>query len=90
MPDNIQQYAKLESPLVLFAGLNNFFGHKVASEGWGERSRLYHHLIARGSWVKISRLKLINLRRTETLRREDGMCCEKRLSAHEWGRMQKI
>jgi len=65
MPDGIQQYAKLENRLVLLAWLNSLLGYKsnrelledtkTVAEGFGANghSFLYHHLIARGSTVKI-------------------------------------
>jgi len=65
MPDGIQQYTKLENRLVLLAWLNSLLGYesnrklledaKGVAEGFGAdgRSFLYHHLIARGSQVKI-------------------------------------
>ena len=65
MPDGIQQYNNLENRLVLLAWLNNLLGYKsnrelledtkTIAEGFGAdgRSFLYHHLIARGSQVKI-------------------------------------
>ena len=61
----IQQYVKLENRLVLLAWLNSLLGYssnralledtKTVAEGFGAdgRSFLYHHLIARGSQVKI-------------------------------------
>ncbi len=60
-----QQYVKLENRLVLLAWLNSLLGYrsnrelledcKGVAEGFGAdgRSFLYHHLIARGSQVKI-------------------------------------
>ena len=65
MPNGIQQYVKLENRLVLLAWLNSLLGYesnrklledtKSVAEGFGAdgRSFLYHHLIARGSQVKI-------------------------------------
>jgi hypothetical protein len=65
MPDGIQQYTKLENRLVLLAWLNSLLGYEsnrklledtqTVAEGFGAdgRSFLYHHLIARGSQVKI-------------------------------------
>jgi len=65
MPDGIQQYVKLENRLVLLTWLNHLLGYrrnrdllentKGVDEGPGAdgRSPLYHHLIARGSQVKI-------------------------------------
>jgi hypothetical protein len=65
MPNGIQQYVKLENRLVLLAWLNSLFGYKNnrqlledtknVAEGFGAdgRSFLYHHLIGRGSQVKI-------------------------------------
>jgi len=62
----MQQYVKLEKRLVLLAWLNSLLGYrnnrelledtKTVAEGFGAdgRSFLYHHLIARGSQVKIS------------------------------------
>ena len=63
--NGIQQYVKLENRLVLLAWLNSLLGYesnrklledaKTVAEGFGAdgRSFLYHHLIARGSQVKI-------------------------------------
>ncbi|MCS7325663.1 MAG: DEAD/DEAH box helicase family protein [Thermoflexales bacterium] len=65
MPDGLQQYVKLENRLILLSWLNDLLGYKsnrellegckAANEGFGPdgRSFLYHHLIARGSQVKI-------------------------------------
>jgi hypothetical protein len=65
MPDAIQQYVNLENRLLLLAWLNSLLGYesnrklledtKTVAEGFGAdgRSFLYHHLIARGSQVKI-------------------------------------
>lgn len=65
MPDGVQQYTKLENRLVLLAWLNSLLGYEShralledtqgTEEGFGGdgRSYLYHHLIARGSQVKI-------------------------------------
>jgi len=65
MSDGIQQYTKLENRLVLLAWLNSLLGYssnralledcKSVDEGFGPdgRSFLYHHLLARGSQVKI-------------------------------------
>ena len=66
VPDSgIQQYAKLEYRLVLLAWLNALFGYagnaemlqdtKNVAEGYASdgHSHLYHHLLARGSKVKI-------------------------------------
>lgn len=65
-----QQYIKLENRLVLLAWLNSLLGYKnnrelledckTVAEGFGSdgRSFLYHHLIARGSQVKITADKL--------------------------------
>jgi hypothetical protein len=65
MPNGIQQYTKLENRLVLLAWLNSLLGYesnrklledtKTVGEGFGAdgTSYLYHHLIARGSQVKI-------------------------------------
>jgi len=65
MPDGIQQYVNLENRLLLLAWLNSLLGYpsnralledtKTAAEGFGAdgRSFLYHHLIARGSQVRI-------------------------------------
>ena len=70
MPDGLQQYVKLENRLVLLAWLNSLFGYesnrkmledcKGVAEGFGadEHSFLYHHLIARGSQIKIPAEKL--------------------------------
>jgi hypothetical protein len=61
----LQQYTKLENRLVLLAWLNSLLGYgsnrelledtKTVAEGFGadRRSYLYHHLMARGSQVKI-------------------------------------
>ena len=63
--NGIQQYVELENRLVLLAWLNSLLGYgssrelledtKTVAEGFGAdgRSFLYHHLIARGSQVKI-------------------------------------
>jgi hypothetical protein len=65
MANGIQQYVKLENRLVLLAWLNSLMGYpsnralledtKTVAEGFGAdgHSFLYHHLIARGSQVKI-------------------------------------
>lgn len=65
MPDGIQQYTKLENRLVLLAWLNGLLGYasnralledcKTVAEGFGAdgKSFIQHHLIARGSQVKI-------------------------------------
>ncbi|MGB9617455.1 MAG: restriction endonuclease subunit R, partial [Desulfomonilaceae bacterium] len=65
MANGIQQYVKLENRLVLLAWLNSLLGYdsnrklledtKTVAEGFGAdgRSFLYHHLIARGSQVRI-------------------------------------
>jgi hypothetical protein len=65
MPDNQQQYVKLENRLVLLAWLNSLLGYrsnrdlladtKTVAEGFAAdgHSHLYHHLIARGSRVSI-------------------------------------
>ncbi|GLW60406.1 type III restriction endonuclease subunit R [Hydrogenophilus thermoluteolus] len=65
MPNGIQQYTKLEHRLVLLAWLNSLFGYesnramledcKDVAEGYASdgHSHLYHHLLARGSKVKI-------------------------------------
>ncbi len=65
-PNGLQQYVKLENRLVLLAWLNSLLGYKKnkdlltdtksASEGSDDsgRSFLCHHLIGRGSQVKIS------------------------------------
>lgn len=65
MPDAIQQYVNLENRLVLLAWLNSLFGYrsnralleecKAVDEGFGadERNFLDHHLIGRGSQMKI-------------------------------------
>ncbi|MBC7293694.1 MAG: DEAD/DEAH box helicase family protein, partial [Thermoleophilia bacterium] len=65
IPGGIQQYTKLEHRLVMLAWLNSLLGYKSnralledcknVAEGFGAdgRSFLYHHLIARGSQVKI-------------------------------------
>lgn len=64
-PNSFSQYIKLENRLVLLAWLNDLFGYKSncdlladakgVAEGFDAsgRSYLYHHLIARGSGVKI-------------------------------------
>jgi len=66
MPNGIQQYVKLENRLVLLAWLNSLLGYrsnrelledtKTVAEGFGAdgHSFLFHHLIARGSQVKIA------------------------------------
>ena len=65
MPNGIQQYTKLEHRLVLLAWLNSLFGYdsnkalledcKEVDEGFASdgHSHLYHHLLARGSKVRI-------------------------------------
>ncbi len=65
MPNGLQQYVTLENRLVLLAWLNHLLGYasnralledcKSVAEGFGAdgHSFLYHHLIARGSQVKI-------------------------------------
>ena len=65
MGSAIQQYTKLEHRLVLSAWLNHLFGYKTnqemledcrdVAEGFASdgHSHLYHHLLARGSKVKI-------------------------------------
>ncbi|GIV64731.1 MAG: type III restriction endonuclease subunit R [Bellilinea sp.] len=70
MPDGIQQYTKLEHRLVLLAWLNSLFGYesnqglladcKDVAEGYASdgHSRLYHHLLARGSKIKITEADL--------------------------------
>lgn len=70
MPDVIQQYIKLENRLILLAWINSLFGYnsnrelledcKNVDEGFcaDGRSHLYHHMIARGSQVKISAFDL--------------------------------
>lgn len=70
MSNGIQQYVKLENRLILLAWLNQLLGYnsnrelfedtKTVAEGFGAdgRSFLYHHLIARGSKVKISPVDL--------------------------------
>jgi hypothetical protein len=88
--NSVQQYVKLEDRLVLLAWLNSLLGYqsnkqlledtKDVSEGFGSdgRSFLYHHLIARGSKLKLNpedlarydqniraHLATINRRRTE-------------------------
>ncbi len=64
-PSGLPQWVKLENRLVLLAWLNSLLGYrsnrelledcKRVAEGFGAdgRSFLYHHLIARGSQVKI-------------------------------------
>jgi len=88
----LQQYTKLENRLVLLAWLNSLLGYgsnrelledtQTVAEGFGAdgHSFLYHHLIARGSQVKIraadlarydenihQHLEKINHRRTERI-----------------------
>ncbi|MEJ5311685.1 MAG: DEAD/DEAH box helicase family protein [Anaerolineae bacterium] len=70
MPDRIQQYTQLEHRLVLLAWLNSLCGYagnkdlltdcKEAAEGYASdgHSHLYHHLLARGSKVKIAEADL--------------------------------
>jgi len=65
MPNSIQQYVKLENRLVLLAWLNSLLDYagncemlqdtKEVAEGFAcdGHSHLYHHLLARGSKVKI-------------------------------------
>lgn len=65
MAGGIQQYTKLEHRLVLLAWLNSLFGYesnkamledcKEVAEGYAAdgHSHLYHHLLARGSKVRI-------------------------------------
>jgi len=65
MTGGIQQYTKLEHHLVLLAWLNSLFGYesnkvlledcKEVDEGFASdgHSHLYHHLLARGSKVRI-------------------------------------
>jgi len=65
MANGIQQYTKLEHRLILLAWLNSLFGYesnramledcKEVAEGYASdgHSHLYHHLLARGSNVKI-------------------------------------
>jgi len=65
MANGVQQYTKLEHRLVLLAWLNSLFGYesnramledcKEVAEGYASdgHSHLYHHLLARGSKVKI-------------------------------------
>jgi len=92
MPDGLQQYIKLENRLVLLAWLNSLFGYKSnrelladcksVAEGFGadRRSFLYHHLIARGSQVKVSAEKLAEY--DENIRQH--------LEKINCGRMEKI
>ncbi len=66
----VHTYSKLEHRLVLLAWLNSLFGYesnkdlledcKDVAEGYASdgRSHLYHHLLARGSKVKISEADL--------------------------------
>ncbi len=66
MTNGIQQYTKLENRLTLLAWLNSLLGYKSnrellkdtkdIAEGFGAEghSFLYHHLLARGSQVKIT------------------------------------
>lgn len=66
MPNAIQQYTKLEKRLILLSWLNSLLGYrsnrelledcKTVAEGFGSDgcSYIYHHLIARGSQIKIS------------------------------------
>jgi hypothetical protein len=88
----LQQYTKLENRLVLLAWLNSLLGYEsnrklledtqTVAEGFGAdgHSFLYHHLIARGNQVKISKddlarydknirvhLEKINSKRTEPI-----------------------
>jgi len=70
MANGIQQYTKLENRLVLLSWLNNLFGYasnkellndckNVADDYAGDGfSHMYHHLLSRGSKVKISEAKL--------------------------------
>jgi len=70
MPDGLQQYTQLEHRLVLLAWLNRLFGYKSnkdlladckeVDEGYASdgHSHLYHHLLARGSKVKITETDL--------------------------------
>jgi hypothetical protein len=92
MTNDLQQYTKLEHRLVLLAWLNSLFGYKSnrdalentknVAEGFDAsgHSFLLHHLLARGSQVKISpedlerydsnirmHLERINSRRTERI-----------------------
>jgi len=65
MPNSIPQYVKLENRLVLLSWLNRLLGYennrklledaKPAAEGFDAtgKSFLHHHLIGRGSEVKI-------------------------------------
>ncbi|MCS7009867.1 MAG: DEAD/DEAH box helicase family protein, partial [Anaerolineales bacterium] len=65
MPNGLQRYVELEDCLILLSWLNDLLGYqsnrelledcKTVAEGFGAdgRSFLYHHLIARGSQVKI-------------------------------------
>ncbi|RMD57768.1 hypothetical protein D6833_13585, partial [Candidatus Parcubacteria bacterium] len=67
MPNGIRHYTKLEHHLVLLAWLNRLFGYKSnkalladckeVDEGFAfdGHSHLYHHLLARGSQIKISK-----------------------------------
>lgn len=92
MPDGIQQYVKLENRLVLLAWLNRLFGYernrdllqdtKNVAEGFGADgcSFLYHHLIARGSQVKVS---------PDDLARYDGNI-RQHLEAINRGRTERI
>ena len=79
MANGIQQYTKLEHRLVLLAWLNSLLGYesnkdllsdcKEAAEGFASdgHSHLYHHLLARGSKVKIPEADLA--RYDENIRR---------------------
>lgn len=70
MANGIQQYTKLENRLALLSWLNNLFGYasnkellndcKNVADGYTDDgfSRMYHHLLSRGSRVKISAAKL--------------------------------
>lgn len=92
MPDGIQQYIKLENRLVLLAWLNSLLGYKRnndlladtkgSSEGFDAsgRSFLYHHLIGRGSQVKIT---------SEDLEHYDDNICA-HLAAINRGRTEPI
>jgi hypothetical protein len=92
MPNGIQQYVKLEDRLVLLAWINSLLGYKRnkdlladtkgASEGSDDsgRSFLCHHLIGRGSHVKIT---------SEDLERYDDNICA-HLAAINSGRTEPI
>ena len=91
-PGAVPQYVKLENRLVLLAWLNSLLGYKRnkdlladtkgSSEGFDAsgRSFLYHHLIGRGSQVKIT---------SEDLEHYDDNICA-HLAAINRGRTEPI